>query len=489
MVAFAPMIATSLLVAAVVAAAAPQAPPPQSTAVVAVADAPGPGPDLAMLSRAIHDALAERKRPAISPDEIRRRMRGQTTSASLVELDRAYLGAVAAQRAGDMEGAARTLRAVIEDLEKLPDGDESNAQRSRALLRLAYVENALAHKAQAKELIDQLLRADPSARPDPELYPPGFARQVDAARSELNAAPKRALTVTTGGRPARIFVEGRDRGPSPVTLSLPRGAYRVSAIAGSAAVRAGVVDLGDADRTIHLDVTLAEAFRPDGGPGLALSGGDRAAPILSAGATLGVGAVVAVSAVTDEDVRQLSVSVYDVSRGRVLREGRIRLDGWTAPPGSIAALASFLVSGAPSDLVIVKANATPKPDLKASPAVLQDPGDPRIAGTTTARPGGSRTMGWVAFSTGVLAVGTGALALYESSKSANKYSEASSMISNGSLAPGQDPGHYNSLISEGDSAANAARVSAAAAVAFAGTSVVLGYLSYRQTGEIGPFRF
>jgi hypothetical protein len=479
------MLATSLLVAAALAAGDPA---PPITAVLAVADPPGPGPDLALLSRAVHEALADRRRPALRPDEIRRRMTGQTSTASLTELDRAYLGAVAAQRAGDLEGAARTLRAIVADLESLPDGDEAAAQMSRALLRLAYVESGLAHRAVAKDLLDRLVRVDPSARPDPELYPPGFVRQVDAARAELRAAPKRILTVTTGGRPARIFVDGQERGPAPLTLSLPRGPHRVSAVAGSANVRAGVVDLAEGDRTLAIDVTLAEAFRPGGGPGLALSERDRAGALVSAGATLGVTSVLAVSTVSEKDVRLLSAAIYDVQRGRLQREGRIRLDGWGAPPGSIAALVDFLLGGAPSDLVIAAPEVAAHPDLRASPAVLSA-AERRQRVQTGSSVASPRTLGWVAFSAGVLAVGAAAVAGYEGFSASGKYSDAKAMTSGGSLKLGRDPARYNRLVRDGDTASSVARVSAGAAAGLAVTAAALGYWSYRQTGEIGPLRF
>src|ERR671918_648832 len=53
-------------------------------------------------------------------------------SASLSELDRAYSGALATYHGGDYEGAIRSLRTVIADLEKMPEGPEVFGQWSRA---------------------------------------------------------------------------------------------------------------------------------------------------------------------------------------------------------------------------------------------------------------------------------------------------------------------------------------------------------------------
>jgi hypothetical protein len=479
------VIATSVILAVVAAAGSPQpaAAPGPTIAVLAVSDKPGPGPDLAILTRALHDALVERRRSALAPDEIRQRITGRTTSASLSELDRAYRGAEAEQRVANFDGAARTLRAVVEDLERMPESEEAGAQWSRALLRAAYVESSLGHKPEARAIVERLLRADPSARPDPESYPPGFAKQVEQVRTELGSRPKRTLSVKTGGRPARIFVEGHDRGPSPLTLSLAPGEYRVSAISGSTVVRGGVADLTQGDQALAIDLALAEEFRPDAGPGLAVPAAERPSALVNAGATLGADLVLAVSAPVEMDVRHLSAALYDVRRGRLQREGRIRLNDWTPPAGAVPALVEFLLNGAQSDLVIAK------PDLSVSVASRSAPGaDLRDA--PSARPGGSSVKGWVAFSTGVLAIGVGAFAAYQGFSASAKYSSAQGMLTaDGTLKLGESMAAYQSDMSDGDRAASLARYSAGAAVALAATSVVLGYLSYRETGEIGPIRF
>src|SRR5512138_130706 len=184
----------------------------EALGVVAVADPPGPSADLADLTRALRTAVAEKMRGVLAPDELRARMAGQANAASLTELDRAYAGAVAAYQSGDYEGSARTLRAVIDDLERLPESEDGFSQWTRAHLRLARAEGSLGRKGEAREVMEHLIRANPSVKADPELYPPSFAKQLDEVRAAIKAAPKRKLAVTAGGRPARVFVEGRDVG-------------------------------------------------------------------------------------------------------------------------------------------------------------------------------------------------------------------------------------------------------------------------------------
>lgn len=451
---------------------------PETLGVAAVADPPGPSADLADLTRALRGAVADRVRGVLSPDELRQRMSGQTTTASLGELDRAFAGAVAAYQGGDYEGSSRTLRAVIEDLERLPESEDAFAQWSRAMLRLARAEGSLGRKGEAREVMERLVRANPSVKADPELYPPSFAKQLDEVRTALKAAPKKKFVVNAGGRAARVFLEGREVGPAPYTASLPPGRYRVSAFVGDVRVTAGVVDLSQDDQTVAIDFAIAETFRPDAGPGLAVPAAQRARGVVTAAAALKVDRLVAASVSADGDVRYLVGSVYDVRRGMLQREGRIRLVGATPPPGGLAALAGFLLTGESSSLVITK------PDLSVKPvpsALEPAPGGPK---------GPSKAKGWYAFGAGVLGVGLAGYATYSGIHSSNLYDEASAMKNpDGTLKPGYTLDQYNSTVQDGDSARKAAIATGVGSAVALATSGVLGWLSYKQTGEVGPFRF
>lgn len=463
------------------------APPParaagaaaDTIAVVAISDPPGPGPELADATRALRNALAERTAGVLAADEVRQRMSSQASGASPSELDRAYAGAVTAYQAGDYEGAARTLRAVIEDLERLPESADTFSQWERAMLRLARAEGSLGRKGEAREVLERLLRADPTAKADPELYPPSFGRQLDELRTALRAAPKRKLAVSAGGRPARIFVEGRDAGAAPLTVSLPPGRYRVSAAIGDVRVSAGTVDVTQEDQTVAIDFALAEAYRPDAGPGLAMSGAQRPKAVVTAGAAMRVDRVLVASVLSDGDVRYLVGSLYDVRRGTMQREGRVRLTGWTPPPAGLTALASFIVSGEPSSLVITKPDLSVAPPKSTIPT--RGPGAPQDRSTV---------MGWSAIAAGALTVGLGAFAVYEGVSSSSSYDDARAMLGpDGRLPVGADIQRYNDLVSAGDSSRSAALATGAGAAACAVTSGILGYISYRQSGTIGPIRF
>jgi tetratricopeptide (TPR) repeat protein len=452
---------------------------PGPMGVLAVAEPPGPSPELADLTRALNGAVAERTKSVLSAEDLRRRMAGPGAGASLSELDRAYSGAVAAYQRGDYEGASRSLRAVIDDLERMPESEDVYAQWTRAMLRLARAEGSLGRKGEAREVLERLVRANPSIKADPELYPPSFARQIEEVRAAQKAGPKRKLVVDAGGRPARVFVDGRDVGPAPYTASLPPGRYRVSGVVGEVRVAGLTTDLSAEDQTVRLDFSVVETFRPAAGPGLAVPAAQRSKTVVTAGATLNLDSVLSATIDAQGDVRYLVGALYDVRRGMLLREGRLRLSGATPPAGGLGALAGFLITGEPSALVISKPDLSVKPP-KAAGVAIQASGAP-------SKP---KVMGWSAIGAGGLAIGLAAFATYEGFSASGAYDDASAMKNpDGTLKPAYSREQYDSKVSDGDSARNVAYLSAGGAAAAAVTSGILGYLSYKQTGEIGPFRF
>jgi len=468
----------------------------ESVGVVAVAEPPGPSAELAELTHQLRVVVAERTTGVLEPSELRERMTGQSSSATLSELDRAYAGALATYQNGDFEGAVRTLRAVIQDLDRLPPGAEAFSQWTRAMLRLARSEQTLGRGGESREVLERLVRANPTVKVDANQYPPSFVRQVDEVRARTAALAKRKLGVNATAKGAKIFVEGREVGVAPLTVDLPPGRYRISGAMGALRVPAIQVDLTEEGQSITLNFALAEALRPTVGPGLALVEADRAKNLVAAGAWLGVDKLLAARLVTESGVEYLAAAMFDVRRGILQREGRVRLANKAAPPGGLSALATFLITGQASNLVAatsVEAPAVkPKPSLEVKPP---KPGTgPSAADVDLRKPavaaGQSKTLGWAAIGAGVLSAGLGAFAIYEGLSARGNYDDAGALLqSDGALRNDASVSGYRSLVDDGDSAKTMAYVSGGAAVGCAVVSGVLGYISYKRTGEIGPIRF
>jgi hypothetical protein len=265
------------------------------------------------------------------------------------------------------------------------------------------------------------------------------------------------------------------------------------------------VDLSDEDRSLALDFSLAEALRPALGPGFALPETDRPRRLVTAAATLGLDRLLAASFVRDGDVTFLVGTLYDVRRGMIQREGRVRLGaGRSVPPGGLSALAGFLLAGQSSTLVAPGVRdqpaVPPVPSARLAPPALkpaQPPERPAVAGTLVPEPTPevrqgaprSKLLGWSAVGCGALAVGLGVFATAKGIDASKQFGSARSLRAGGNVPAFSDIAVYNQRVADGNSAASAATVTGiGAGVALVGAGV-FGYLSYKQTGEIGPIRF
>lgn len=481
----------------------------ETLGVLAVEPPPGPSPELVDLTSQLRGVLAQSTPGVLEAGDLRQRMTGQTSTASLTELERASSGAIAAYQAGDYEGAITTLRAVLEDVEKLPDGPEPFRLWSKTMLRLARYEQTVGRRAEGQAVLERLVRADPAVKVDPTQYPPSFAKQVEEVRTDLSHQKSRKLTVISAQKGARVYVDGRDVGLAPVVVSVAPGKYRVSGALQELRAPPVKVDLAEEDQTVSVDFSLVEALRPSAGPGLALGPADRMRRIVMASATLGLDRVVATSLVQDGDVTFLQGTMIDVRRGSVQREGRLRLAGKVAPPGGVTALTQFLMTGQPSQLVrpapaappapIAAAPAggspaatAPQPEIaKAEPdlSVAPPPDRPPIRPEAPAKAQGSTLLKWSPVATLAVGIGAGAYAYARATTAQRNYNAAKEMLVGGTVRPGLSPTVYNDYVSKGDSSRRAATIAGAGAgVALVATGV-LGYLSHRQSGEVGPFRF
>jgi hypothetical protein len=450
----------------------------EAVGVIALAPPPGPTPALVDLTGQLRRAVAERVPGVLEAAQLRARMGDEAPGSSLSETNRMYEAARAAELSGDPQRAIVGLRATLQELETFPESEEVFAQWSRAILRLAKVESLLAeHEEQAREALERLLRADPRAKVDPQLHGPDLVQLYDSVRRQLGKLEKRRLTISSQSKEVRVFVNGREVGNNatgPVVLTLPRGRYKVTGYHGKLRAPPLVVDLAAKDQEITLDFTLPEVFRPAQGPGLATSPLDTKG-IFSAGGFLRLDTVIATNFVETEGVTYLVGTVYDVRGGKLKVAGVMHLYNQAPPTGGMGALADFLLTGKKTKGTVAPYDPL-HPDLPASP--FPGPGQ-QVK---------SPTKGWIAFGTGIGAIALAGVTVWQISSSNSSYDNARKLLlADGSLPA--DRTSYDRFIADGDAAKRNAIIAGVGSGVCVATTAVLGYLSYKQTGEIGPFRF
>jgi hypothetical protein len=515
--------------------------PGERLAVLAVHEPAALDLDLIELTHQLRTACGERTPGVLQAGEMRARLQGRTGNATAAELDRAFNGALAVYQNGEYESAERTLKAIVADLEELPESEGVWHQWTRAMMRLSHVQFTLGQKEESEATQLALLKVDASHQLDPMLYAPGYRAHFEELRARVRALPKRRLTVTARGRAGTVYVSGRDVGPPPVTLVMPAGSYRVAGAAGELRPPSVAVDLAVEDRAVTLDFALAEAVRIGNGPALALPPGDRAGALIKAGAWLGVDRLVVTTRVVEGDAPFLVGALYDVRRGALLREGSVRVSGGAVPGGSLGALAAFLLHGQPSREVndrvrqagnrpappppppappaarppspattapAVAVVAAPKPALAPPAPPVQPPVavatvahpatpplpptpdltphpppiDPVAAAVTPQSLAPARPRpAWVrpvVIGAGLLSLGLAGLAIQQGRSARGAYADARALIGpNGILLPGTDPLLHDALVARGDGASRNAWLAGGAAVAAAAGAGLTWWLS------------
>lgn len=519
-----------VLVAALCGALAPApAPAAETFAVVALGDPPaGPDADLAELAHQLRAACRDRVGSVLDVPSMQARLRGQSDGATLSELDRAYGGALAVYQNGEFESALRTLQAIVQDIEALPEGREPYQQWIRASLRLAHAAATIGRNDVADAALVKVLRIEPNLHADPDQYSPTYRRRLEELRARVRAMPQRRVTVVANGRAGNLFVDGRPSGSTPMTLFLPGGRYRIGGATGALRVPSFQVDVTDEDRTVVLDFETAEAIRMTAGPGLALPASRRAEGLIRAGAWLDVDKLIVAARGVEGDAQFLVGSIFDVRRGALLREGSVRTVAGGVPSANIGALAAFLLTGAQQKEVrarpaeVLAVSSAPPPDrrperlLEGEPIAVAALGTPAPPASplrapdlrpSPAEPGGlqegaedapaarakrdSRARAWTrpaAWISGGLALGLAGLAANRRLAANDAYAKASALLGpNGVFSSVADPPRYRALVADGNAAARATWISAGASAVFAVAAGVLGWASVQPAGPAVSF--
>jgi hypothetical protein len=444
----------------------------ESLGVVAVSAPPGSAPALLGMTEQLRQRIADRHDGTLEPSQLLERI-APPTSEALPAQERALDQARQAYLEGDVERSLRMLRQVAEALERHPGGDPVQALWARTLLRLARTELDVGRRDAARATLERLLRSVPDLVVDPLLVPARLVEELESVRSELRALPVGTLAVASSPTGASVFVNGRALGAAPVRLELPVGRCRVAGATETSQVGPFEVEVGDKGKEILLDFSALESLRAGSGRGLALAAEERPRRLLAVGEQLGLGRVVGVAEGGSSEY--VLASVYDVRRGVLEREGRLRLEAGAFPIGGDVALADFIVSGR-TDSPLVQ---VPSLEVRAPP----------VPALSAPSPAGHPVLRWSPVVTAAATVGFTTLAVLELHAAQGSYDRATQYRAQNGVATFGSVATYNGYVADGDAAKGRAVPYWTAAGVSAVATAILGYVSYRRTGEVGPVRF
>lgn len=257
------------------------------------------------------------------------------------------------------------------------DGDGAMDAFVRALALLGSTFHQSGDTKRAEKIFRELVTVRPRYQLDPKTFPPADLKLLQDVQDDLAFTPPGKLEIESGGLPAAVFVDGRFRGVTPLSLEgVNPGRHQVLRKRQGYESRADVVDVGDG-KTARVEDVLVP---PEGGEEtLELILGVRVDPfalhptMLALGERLGDPEMLVMTAVADPSKGRVLCVVRAVpGEGVLLAFQEIPLkEGW--PEALDKAVTEMIAPSA--DAVVASAVPEDKPAPAPAPVAPEDEGD------------------------------------------------------------------------------------------------------------------
>jgi hypothetical protein len=182
-----------------------------------------------------------------------------TTKAAVEAARVQLLAGEAAYSELDAKLAERSLSDGLQALTAEMDRGGDRELQLRGLALLGSVRNQTGQVERAKEAFAALIALDPSAKLDAEEFPPDDVKLFNELQEEAAFTAPASLQISSDGLPAAVFIDGRYRGVTPLTLDdLEPGRHGFLVRRQGYAPRSGEVDVGGSTRRLKAPLVPPE---------------------------------------------------------------------------------------------------------------------------------------------------------------------------------------------------------------------------------------
>lgn len=282
---------------------------------------------------AIRDALTTQLRVTfpgleiVDADALGRAL-GRRSSRPVHDLKARLDSAHQSYLAGQNLEALKALEVVREEVDGLAPGAERWELKKSAELLTALVLREARQRPEMAEAFKRVLRIEPGARLDPDLYADSVRAEFEEVRKQLASAPRGWMNVVSQPSGAAVFLDGFEVGRTPFAGELPQGTYRVQVRSGQEVSLTRTIQLRHEAR-VAIDLELDRlifADRP-----ICVRGDPVRAPLLAAsfGRAVRIDDIVAVTVAAEPDgsqrveARRIDVRDSKVSPAATVRLGRV----------------------------------------------------------------------------------------------------------------------------------------------------------------------
>lgn len=356
---------------------------------------------------------------------------------------------------GQHDRALDLLKQALAELERAPLAGQPWKVTAQALALQGVVLTSLNKKGDAAEAFRRVLRVEPTHSLSSDEFTPSVISQFESFRKELARQKKGVTQVQSTPPGAEVLIEGRVMGVTPLKLELTPSTYRLAVRANDRVSYLRVIAV-PRDAQIQIDLTSEGALVTQAPLCLAAKDKVAEAAALKLANTVTADDLIVVRLEGPKGAPgQFVASRYEIRSGSMVREGRVQAPTRGKP--AFGALATFLLTGQgsalivspeaattevakPADPPVVASKPPPPPPVEPAvtpPAIVAPP--PSGAGTISA----GRIASFALMGAGVASAAGGLVAWVNGG--ADRTRLAMLRQTNGKLPEPTEPGHRESL--------------------------------------------
>ena len=129
----------------------------------------------------------------------------------------------------DPAGAEARFRQAADLFEANAGGLSSPSDLINTYLYLARVFFSTERETLARDIFKRVVQIQPELTLDKAVYPPGMVTVFEDVKKSLLSSPLGAFSVSSIPSPSRVYLDGRDRGASPIDLvNIPAGVHTLT---------------------------------------------------------------------------------------------------------------------------------------------------------------------------------------------------------------------------------------------------------------------
>jgi hypothetical protein len=145
----------------------------------------------------------------------------------------------------DQKACISAVQEALDRYDQAPAYYGSSSSMANGLLLMAMALEKSGQKARARPVYTLMVARFPDHQPDPSVFPPSVMEAVRKARAEVDGAAGLTFTVDSTPAGAHVFIDGTERGNTPLPWRLGKGKHALRLETDDGTVKTLAINVGE----------------------------------------------------------------------------------------------------------------------------------------------------------------------------------------------------------------------------------------------------